>query len=424
MMNLTSYEKYKDSGVEWLHEIPEDWAAKRVKDVFVQVSDKGSILEKDTYIPLENIEPFSGKLLRTATNDDNEETFLFKKGDILFNKLRPYLAKVLLAQFCGGVSSEAIVMRMKNLSRKGNSNKFYLYRFLSDSFIRKVNSITDGVKMPRTNPNKIFSLDIGIPPFHVQERIVNYLDCKTSQVDKKIELLQAKKEKYQELRKTLISEAVTKGLDKGIELKDSGVEWLGKIPHHWEVKRVKDLFSLITDIAPNNNDYQLLSIYTSIGVKPRAELEQRGNKAVTTDGYWIVRRGDFIVNKLLAWMGAIALSDYEGVTSPAYDILRKKIPLIQKYYEYLFRTEAAQAEFKRNSRGIMEMRLRLYFDKFGAISVPVQSLKEQQQIADYLNEKTQKIDAIIAKIDENILALNEFRRTLINDAVTGKINVV
>ena len=98
------------------------------------------------------------------------------------------------------------------------------------------------------------------------------------------------------------------------------------------------MFKLIIEPAPKNNDLELLSVYTDIGVKPRKELEERGNKASTTDGYWKVRKGDIIVNKLLAWMGAIGLSNYDGVTSPAYDILRATKPLNPYIYHLLFRS--------------------------------------------------------------------------------------
>jgi type I restriction enzyme S subunit len=96
-------------------------------------------------------------------------------------------------------------------------------------------------------------------------------------------------------------------------------------------------------------------------VRPRKDLEPKGNKATTSDGYWIVRKGDLIVNKLLAWMGAIGISDYDGVTSPAYDILRKRVPMEARYYDFLFRCGVCLTEFRRRSRGIMDMRLRLYF---------------------------------------------------------------
>ena len=109
-------------------------------------------------------------------------------------------------------------------------------------------------------------------------------------------------------------------------MKPSGIEWLGDVPAHWELRATKRLFQLIVEPAPDDNDYELLSIYTEIGVRPRKDLEAKGNKATTTDGYWTVQKGDLIVNKLLAWMGAIGVSDYDGVTSPAYDILRKLSP--------------------------------------------------------------------------------------------------
>jgi len=156
-------------------------------------------------------------------------------------------------------------------------------------------------------------------------------------------------------------------------------EWFEHLPSKWTEKRVKDLFRLVTNKAPDNNDFELLSLYTHIGVRPRKDLEARGNKASSTDGYWIVKKGDIVVNKLLAWMGAIGLSDYNGVASPAYDILRKlDYGIDERFFSYLFRIEKSKQIFKKSSRGIMDMRLRLYFDKFGAITVPVPPFDTQK----------------------------------------------
>lgn len=128
-------------------------------------------------------------------------------------------------------------------------------------------------------------------------------------------------------------------------MKDLNVEWLDEIPSHWGLIKTKYLFRLVTEKAPDDNGMELLSLYTEIGVCPRKDLEARGNKASTTDGYWIVREGDIIVNKLLAWMGAVGYSAYNGVTSPAYDILRKTVPLNSKFYHYLFRSGIYLPEF-------------------------------------------------------------------------------
>ena len=204
--------------------------------------------------------------------------------------------------------------------------------------------------------------------------------------------------------------------------KDSGVEWLGEVPHCWDVKKVKNIFHLIAEPAAKNNQCELLSVYTDIGVKPRAELEERGNKASTTDGYWIVKKGDIVVNKLLAWMGAIGLSEYDGVTSPAYDILRPHKKINGKFFHYLFRTPLCLSEFKKNSRGIMDMRLRLYFEELGNIYIPFPSYPEQQKIAQFLDDKTAKIDQAVDLAEKEIALLKEHKQILIQNAVTRGLN--
>lgn len=204
--------------------------------------------------------------------------------------------------------------------------------------------------------------------------------------------------------------------------KDSGVEWLGEVPHCWDVKKVKNIFHLIVEPAAKNNQCELLSVYTDIGVKPRAELEERGNKASTTDGYWIVKKGDIVVNKLLAWMGAIGLSEYDGVTSPAYDILRPHQQINGKFFHYLFRTPLCLSEFKKNSRGIMDMRLRLYFEELGNIYIPFPSYQEQQKIAQFLDDKTAKIDQAVDLAEKQIALLKEHKQILIQNAVTRGLN--
>ncbi|MCO5950904.1 restriction endonuclease subunit S [Mucilaginibacter flavidus] len=201
----------------------------------------------------------------------------------------------------------------------------------------------------------------------------------------------------------------------------SGEEWLGLLPGNWKLIKTKNLFSLITEPAPVGNNEMLLSVYTAIGVRPRKELEARGNKASTTDNYWLVQPGDIIVNKLLAWMGAVGISVYQGVTSPAYDILRAKSEVNAQYYNYLFRLPISGKEFKRHSRGIMDMRLRLYFSRFGDIKLPYPSYEEQAQIALFLDYKIGQINRFVSKKKHLITLLNEQKKMIINRAVTNGI---
>jgi type I restriction enzyme S subunit len=203
---------------------------------------------------------------------------------------------------------------------------------------------------------------------------------------------------------------------------DFDQEWLGKLPAHWMVMRTKLLFDLVTDPAPVGNSEELLSVYTALGVRPRKDLEARGNKASTTDNYWRVQKGDIIVNKLLAWMGAVGISEYNGVTSPAYDILRARKNVNPYFYNYLFRNPIASREFKRHSRGIMDMRLRLYFTRLGDLKLPFPPIEEQNRIVEYLEFKLTKIDRFIKKKKQLIKLLNEQKAAIINRAVTKGLN--
>ncbi len=196
------------------------------------------------------------------------------------------------------------------------------------------------------------------------------------------------------------------------------LKWFEYLPESWAIMRTKQMFRLVIEKAPANNKMELLSVYTHIGVRPRKSLEQRGNKASTTDGYWVVKEGDIICNKLLAWMGAIGASHYQGVTSPAYDILRPIKSCNTDYYHFLFRTKKYLQQFKIRSRGIMDMRLRLYFDQFGQIPIPVPPRPEQDQIVAYLRAQDAHIARLIKAKRDLIGLLTEQKLRIIDHAVT------
>lgn len=204
--------------------------------------------------------------------------------------------------------------------------------------------------------------------------------------------------------------------------KDSGFEWIGKIPLNWDLLSVKHIYRLVMEESGKNHNLELLSVYSDIGVKPRAELEEKGNKASSTDGYWLVKKGDFVVNKLLAWMGGLGLSMYDGVTSPAYDVLRPKRDICGRYFNYLFRSPVCTSELKKHSRGIMDMRLRLYFDKLGVVKVPFPKVEVQTAIANFLDKKTAQIDGAIAIKEKQIELLKERKQIIIQQAVTQGLN--
>lgn len=210
---------------------------------------------------------------------------------------------------------------------------------------------------------------------------------------------------------------------KDDELKDSGVEWIGKIPKDWEVKKVKHVFEEISE-KNYSEDAELLSLYTHLGVKPQKELEARGNKAQTVIEYKIVKKNDIVVNKMLAWMGAIGMSEYNGVISPAYNIYRKYNKDVEtRFYHHLFRTKRFANECYKNGWGIMLMRWTTTPERFKDIYIPYIP-KLDEKIANFLDEKTSQFDLIISKKEKLIERLEEAKKSLISEVVTGKVKVV
>jgi len=409
------------TGDRWFPELPADWKCERAKYVVQCLDRKINAAETDLeYTGLESVEAWTGRRVPSSDPAISEGTAnVYSKGDVLFGKLRPYLAKALEVQDDGICSTEFLVLRPKKIS-----GRYLQYLLRTPAFIDVISAWTYGAKMPRASWDIVGSLLLPIPPKGYMDSIVTFLDRETTRIDELVTEVERLSVLLEEKREAIVAHAVTKGLSTRVRMRYSGVEWLGDVPDHWEIRRVKTLFRLKCTPAPIDNDMELLSLYTDVGVKPRRELEERGNKASTTDGYWIVEPGDIVVNKLLAWMGAIAASKYGGVTSPAYDVLRAIKPLDPWYYDLLFRSGLYLTPFRMNSRGIMDMRLRLYFDRLGTILVPYPPKAEQQEIVKHVGLKTLPYTAAINHCKEYVSRLRHYRSSLVTDAVTGQIDVL
>jgi type I restriction enzyme S subunit len=300
----------------------------------------------------------------------------------------------------------------------------FLFRCVQAKPIRvQLELASTGVTRFGLPKDEIGRLTLPIPPIREQQAITELLDRESARLDALVAAKQRLLDVIGDRRRAIIAHAVTRGLNPNAPLRDSGVPWLGKIPAHWETRRVKYLFRLVTDPAPEDSNAELLALYTDIGVRPRKELRARGNRATTTENYWEVKPGDLVVNKLLAWMGAFGVSAYEGVTSPAYDVLRPSSEVNPMYYHYLFRCGICFPEFSRRSSGIMDMRLRLYFDQLGDMRVPVPGKAEQTVIVDHIESETARLDALHAAAERTVVLLKERRAALIAAAVTGRTPV-
>lgn len=207
-------------------------------------------------------------------------------------------------------------------------------------------------------------------------------------------------------------------------MKDSGIDWIGKIPDEWTTRQIRYLF----EIRDERNykplsEVNLISVYTDKGVLQHSDIEQTtGNKAQNADGYKHVYKNDLVVNIILCWMGALGISDFDGVTSPAYDVYSpKNLDLIfPKYYHYLFRTPQFNGKCYTEGRGIMQMRWRTYSSEFKSIKIPLPPLSEQTKIARFLDKKCAQIDSIIEESKKSIEEYKSWKQSVIFEAVTGK----
>ena len=205
------------------------------------------------------------------------------------------------------------------------------------------------------------------------------------------------------------------------EYKDSGITWIGSIPKEWKTERIKALFS-----ERNERDCQgktLLSVSQYFGIRPKSETDLADSHiAESYDDYKEVRKGDFVMNIMLAWNGSYAVSDYDGIVSPAYCVFKFRKDCCKKYFHYLLRTDGYPSAFKTMSRGVIDSRLRLYPEQFYTFPVIIPSIDEQQRIADYLDKKCAEIDGLIELQEQMIAQLTDYKQSVITEAVTKGIN--
>lgn len=436
-----NYEEMKDSGVEWLDVIPKSWTRNKLKrELKFSVGSTPSTSNRSF---------FEGENIWVTIGDLNCKYCSESKTKLTEEALRSANMKrvpkgSLLYSFKLSVGQVAFTERdlytneaIASFSPNNNSNLDFWYYALGNYLIENSNENIYGAKL--LNQELINNASIFIPSEEEQKKIAKFLDEKTAQFDSIISKKEALIEKLEETKKSLISEVVTGKVKivktsggyelverKKEEMKESGVEWLGDIPKEWDVKAVKYLFSLRNERNYKEmKEVQLLSLFTNLGVLKQGEVEARGNKVRTVEDYKEVYPNDIIVNIILAWMGAIGMSEYRGVISPAYDIYKPiNDKIISKFYHYVFRTGRFSGECYKKGRGIMDMRWRTYSDEFKSILVPVPSVAEKILIVEFIDYKNENIDILINKTKQQIEKLKEAKQSLISEAVTGKIEIL
>lgn len=348
----------------------------------------------------------------------------FQDGDLLVAKVTPCFENGNIAiannmkQGVGFGSSEIFVLRMND--KVLNTYMFYITQ--TAKFQEGACATMCGVGgLKRISPLFMRTYELDIPSLSKQQRIVDYLGVKLGKIDARIAVLEKQQDAYARLKKSVVHHAVTHGLNPNVFLKDSGVEWIGMIPKHWELQRFKSIFTECKSVTETGQE-DLLSVSEYYGVARRIDKMEDGeyeSRADSLVGYKVCKKDDLVINIMLAWKRGLGFSDFDGIVSPAYAVYRGK-NIAPHYFHYLMRTDMYVAEYKRNSKGIIDSRLRMYTDRFNNIMAIVPPLSEQQAIAAYLDEKCSKIDAATENIGKQIAALKRLKRALINEVVTGQ----
>ena len=438
---MKRYPEYKESGVEWIREIPVHWEMRKIKNTQSDLlggiwGDEPKGNENDIYCI--RVADFNYEQLTISTHNltlrniplKEKDKRILKNYDLLVEKSgggeKSPVGKTIM--FNAEISRQSVTSNfITKFTAKSDScfPKYLLYClcfFYHIGLTRKHIKQTTGIQ--NLDIDSYFQERIPLPNLVEQTQIANFLDRKTGQIDELIRLKERQIELLQEQRTALINQAVTRGLDPNVEMKPSGVEWIGDIPAHWEVRRNKRIFRERDDRSETGEE-ELLTVSHITGVSPRAEKKNVGMfLAETLEGYKHCSVGNLVINTMWAWMGALGVSSFEGIVSPSYNVYElKSSEYVPKYYDYLYQTPNHIKEIIRWSKGIWHSRWRLYPDAFFSMYAITPPFSEQAKIVDFLNCKNKQIDELIAAEQRKIELLKEYRQSLISEAVTGKIDV-
>lgn len=322
-----------------------------------------------------------------------------------------------MVHYCGYGSSELFVYRCNEEKLK---SRLLLYCILSAGFVSAgVSSMTGTGGLKRVSPTFARNVRIPLPPLAEQRAIVSYLDGKVGQIDTYIAKQTQQIELLKELKQVVIANAVTKGIDTNpnVKRKQSGVNWLGEIPEHWEVSKLRKHF--IPRIQKvSDKDYAPLSV-TKDGILPQLDTACKTDNG---ENRKLVRKGDYVVNSRSDRKGSGGISPFDGSVS-LINIVIYPIDGEQEYFHYLFRSNNFVEEFYRNGRGIVADLWTTRYQEMKNIEIPIPPLSEQRAIVSYIEAQTANIDKLINAYQQQVERIKEYKQRLISDAVTGKMNV-
>ena len=432
---MRRYDSYKDSGVEWLGKVPSHWEVKKMKFLFQDTSIKNkpdetllSVTQNRGVIPRDWLEE------RTVMPSGSLETFKFIEKDDFAISLRSFEGGLEICHHDGIISPAYTVLKY---NKKLLNNGYYKYLFKCQKFISEMQTSIVGIREGKNISYEELKYSfLPIPQTNEQQKISQFLDDKTAKIDQAVDLAEKQIALLKEHKQILIQNAVTRGLNPDVPLKDSGVKWTGQVPEHWDIKRFRNLFDFGKGLSITKENLQDEGIpcvnYGEVHSRYGFEVIPERDALKCVDSKYLVfnnsmlNKGDFVF--------ADTSEDIEGSGNFTYlnsstrifagyhtVITRLKITAIHRYIAYYFDSLSFRNQIRNKVKGVKVFSITQSILKGTFVLLP--NLKEQQQIADYLDTQTAKIDQAIALKTAHIEKLKEYKSVLINDVVTGKVQV-
>lgn len=415
---VNDMEKFNKREFFWAGEIPPHWDIGRIDSFYslrnTKVSDKDY---QPLSVTMKGVVPQLENAAKTNAHDDRK---LVKKGDFAINSRSDRRGSCGISSYDGSVSLINTILAPKSeMYPKYFDWLFHTVQF-ADEFFRWGHGIVDDLWT--TTYQDMKKIQIPVPPIDEQKRIADYLSLKCCNIDKAVVSIQSEIDILDAYKRSFIIETVTKGLNINVLMKDSKIEWIGNIPNHWTVEKIK--YHLRRQEPKNPGKQIVLSVYREYGVIPKDSRDDNHNiTSEDTSKYKHVKPGNLVINKMKAWQGSMGVSDYEGIVSPAYFIYHFSDDLLEpKYLHYLLRT-CYKDEFRRISGGIREGQWDLSPERFENTMVLIPPVIEQKQIVKRIEEKIIEIEAIITQKKKQLDILFDYKQAIIYEYVTGKREV-
>ena len=428
---MKRYSEYKDSGVKWIGEIPGHWKKNKIMRLFTHIGS-GTTPKGDQYYTDEsNGIPWinSGDLNYGFLTKCNK--YITEKALNDISTLKKYPINTLMIAMYGASIGKYAISHIEGCTNqaccalygiKDELNLTYA-SYLMGPCKQKWIEESFGGTQPNISAEKIKQTWLPLPPLPEQEAIVTYLDSKVAKIDEYISIAEKKIAALEELKQTIIAEAVTRGIHKDVPMKDSGVKWIGMIPEHWKMKSLRSYVKLYSE--KNHPEKQLLSVTREMGVIVRnTESKEENHNFIPDDlsGYKLVRKGDFVINKMKSWQGSYGVSKYEGIVSPAYYVCKLEFPY-NDFFSIAIRCKSYVPFFTQYSKGIRVDQWDLSPIALKNIPFMEPPIAEQQEIVTYIEAKVANINQLCQAERSQIEKLKEYKQRLISDVVTGKVKV-